>query len=178
MGRDTNIIIFLIAAVVAIILVIYGIKNINTVNPQEQLMKCIAEKSFIYSSSICTHCKEQKDILGDYYKYFNEVDCFKTPQKCIDDNIDATPTWVINKKRYVGVKTLKELKDLSGCQCDPTLLGNSTANQGACTTQSEACTKYTDGGCLNNTNATILDNTKIIKTNITDYSQNSTNKTK
>lgn len=106
---------------IIVILIIIGIFTYRAITNQENIDKetlsCIANKSIVYSSSICEACKYQKDILGEDYKSFQEIDCFSDEEKqlCIDTNISRTPTWVINNTQFIGVKTLKELKELTGC---------------------------------------------------------------
>ena len=113
-NKRNNLVLFIILiAVVLIVVLIIHFQNSN--NLIEKDFKCISEKSELYVSKTCSHCAEQKKLLGDYLIYFTLIDCLDTPQKCIDNGITRVPTWIINNQTYVGLKTLNELKNLAGC---------------------------------------------------------------
>lgn len=102
-------------------MIIVGIlvyKNYNQITPEEKTMRCIAEKSVLYSKTTCVLCKQQKEILGNYIELFKIAECDETPEICLLKQIKATPTWEINGKLYSGVKSIKELADLAGCECN------------------------------------------------------------
>ena len=69
----------------------------------------------MYASKTCSHCEQQKQILGEYLSLFNIVDCLDNQEECSDKLIEAVPAWIINNQKYVGVKSLEELKNLAGC---------------------------------------------------------------
>ena len=81
----------------------------------DKLSICMNKNAVMYGSDLCSHCAEQKELFGDSFKYINYVDCLKNKEECINANIQAYPTWVINGRYYEGVKTLQELKELSNC---------------------------------------------------------------
>ena len=81
----------------------------------EREIKCIAGNSTIYTLKTCTHCQQQKQVLGDYIKFFNNIDCATNMQICNQNKITAVPTWIINNQSYSGVKTFAQLKSLTGC---------------------------------------------------------------
>ena len=118
MNKDTKIYLILIIIVILIIGVIYYIKNNNKITPEETTMKCISSKAILYSKTDCSHCKQQKQILGEYSNLFNIIECDKQPILCSKNSITGTPTWEINGKFYQGVKSIKELSDLTGCECN------------------------------------------------------------
>lgn len=118
MNKDMKVYLILIVIVILIIAGIYYFKKINKENPEEQTMKCIAGKTLIYSQTACSHCIQQKQILGNYTSLFNIIECDKdseSAKKCSDAKIPGTPTWIINNNQYPGTKTIKELKELTGC---------------------------------------------------------------
>jgi len=84
-------------------------------NLDEQLAKCIGSKSILYMQEGCIACREQEKIFGDSYKFLNKVDCIQDSTRCLIENVTATPTWQINNKKYKGVKTIDELKNMTGC---------------------------------------------------------------
>jgi len=115
MKRDLKIYISLVVIIIVIIIAVFMIKNQDQSDVGEESIKCIASKTLLYSSKTCGYCKRQKDILGDYYSLFNVIDCFDESQKCADAQIRVYPTWIIDGKQDSGVKTIQELKELTGC---------------------------------------------------------------
>lgn len=97
---------------ICILILISGCNN-NNVN--EELTKCIAEKSLLYVSTGCSACAKQKAIFGDNYKFLNKVDCAIFPEKCREANITVVPTWIINNETIKGVQDIEELKQLTNC---------------------------------------------------------------
>lgn len=84
--------------------------------------KCLTKKNAImYSSFLCPHCDDQKKMFGESFKYIHYVECSQVglPQDvnaCRLAQIRYTPTWVIeNGERLVGVQSLKQLSDKTGC---------------------------------------------------------------
>jgi len=111
-------------AVIAIILLVAGgiiyFKNYAGATIQEtgseEVAKWIGEHSVLYYQPSCSHCVEQEKLFGDNVKYLTMVDCTKSEnqQKCIDEGITATPTWIINDEKYAGVQSIEKLKELTG----------------------------------------------------------------
>ena len=73
-----------------------------------------------YSAYWCPNCLNQSELFGrQAYKELNVVECARDgknsqTQLCIDKNIQGFPSWEINGKIIIGVKTLKELSKLTG----------------------------------------------------------------
>jgi|WetSurMetagenome_2_1015567.scaffolds.fasta_scaffold1056867_1 glutaredoxin len=82
----------------------------------EEVAKYIGNHSVLYVQTGCSHCKDQEDLFGENVKYLTIVNCFveSERQKCIDAEIEGTPTWVINGEKYVGVQSIEKLKELTG----------------------------------------------------------------
>jgi glutaredoxin len=116
MKKDTKIYLSLVVIVFIIIIGIYYFKNKDIQTPEEGTMNCIASKTTLYSQTICSHCKQQKEILGSYSKKFNIIECDIEPSKCM--NIAGTPTWKIGEEYFEGVKSIKELSELTSCKCN------------------------------------------------------------
>jgi glutaredoxin len=114
MNKDTKTYLILAVIVTAIILGIYLFKG-EYLPGDEKTMKCIAEKSVIYTQPGCGHCETQKEILGDYYYLFKDINCITDRDKCAEAGITGTPTWIINEEAFEGVQTIEELKELTGC---------------------------------------------------------------
>ena len=84
--------------------------------------KCLTKKNAImYGSFLCPHCDDQKKLFGDSFKYIRYIECspMALPQDanaCKLAQIRYTPSWVLDKgERLVGVQTLKQLSDKTGC---------------------------------------------------------------
>ena len=82
---------------------------------ESEIAKCIGEKSTVYSQLGCSACAKQKELFGGSYRYINEIDCFYDNEACIQQEITATPTWIIDGKKYVGVQPIERLQLLTGC---------------------------------------------------------------
>ena len=81
----------------------------------KSLALCIGEKSKLYTQLGCHACINQEKLFGNNYKYLNVTDCFYKKEECINKNITATPSWIINGEMYNGIKQIEELKELTGC---------------------------------------------------------------
>ena len=73
-----------------------------------------------YSAYWCPNCLDQSELFGkEAYKELNVVECARDgknsqTQLCIDKKIAGFPSWEINGKIIIGVKTLNELSELAG----------------------------------------------------------------
>ena len=73
-----------------------------------------------YSAYWCPNCLNQSELFGkEAYKELNVVECARDgknsqTQLCLDKKIEGFPSWEINGKIIIGVKTLKELSELAG----------------------------------------------------------------
>lgn len=109
--------ILIIIAVIGIVAFFFFRNNHtqSTENVDNQVMRCIAGKSEVYVSTGCPHCAKQEEILGSGLEYFTLTDCRKTSQECVDKNIQVVPTWIISGERYEGVRSVAQLRNLTGC---------------------------------------------------------------
>ncbi len=93
---------------------------------QDVLAKCLNENGVkMYSSFLCGHCKEQKDLFGNSFNFIEEIECHPDGpnsrfELCQAKEITGTPTWIMEKdgkefKRNVGFMPLEELKAWAGC---------------------------------------------------------------
>ena len=102
-----------VIVLIMIIAVVYSFTGKDTTTINEETATCISERSEIYVLSTCGACKAQKEILGEYLELFNITDCTENPELCV--GISAVPTWFINGEKVVGVRTVEQLKEISGC---------------------------------------------------------------
>jgi len=148
MNKDIKIYLTLVVIVLIIISGIYYFKNVSQQTPEEQTMKCIASKIILYSQTDCSHCKQQKQILGEYLSLFNIIECDKETDLCIKKEIIGTPTWEIDGKLYQGVKSIKELSDITGCECNANVNVIKNTSIETCNTNPEQeCTTPVDNIC-------------------------------
>lgn len=108
-----------VITIIIILLVIALSTYIITSKPKtkttKEIAKCIGEKSTLYIQVGCSACKYQEEMFEENYQYLNTIDCFYDTQTCIDKEIQGTPTWEINGKKYLGAKSIDKLKELTGC---------------------------------------------------------------
>lgn len=113
--KRTNIIIGLL-----VLLIISSILTINYLkeraDPEEDILKCVAENSVLVVSKTCSHCANQKIILGDSIKEFEIIDVSEHPEVWDEYNLIGVPAWIINDEIYYGVKEIEQLHDLVNCQ--------------------------------------------------------------
>lgn len=58
--------------------------------------KCLTQKGFtMYGAYWCPHCKDQKALFGDSFKYVNYVECTEQTQLCTDKGVQGFPTWIV-----------------------------------------------------------------------------------
>ena len=117
MNREKVVTAVIIASILLIAgIIIYSKSAGNPTIPSEQVSRYIGEHSILYVQTGCIHCTEQEELFGENVKYLNMIDCLQDTQACINASIDATPTWVINNEKYVGVQSVEKLKQLTNYQ--------------------------------------------------------------
>jgi glutaredoxin len=84
-------------------------------NSLETEAKWIGNHSVLYVQTGCSHCKDQEALFGENIKYLTIID-ESNPQAFIEAGIEATPTWVINGQKYIGVQSIEKLKELTEYQ--------------------------------------------------------------
>jgi hypothetical protein len=112
MNKNSAITLTIILAVV--IFAVYLVMQ-NTGSTNEELVKCIGERSTLYIQLGCHACETQEKMFGDNYQYINSVDCFYEQDKCAQEEIEATPTWIIGGEKFRGVQTIDKLKERTNC---------------------------------------------------------------
>ena len=120
-GETTSLVdnIIAILTIVIVVLIIYNVailldvSTIESANDNE--LQCITENSVMVALKSCGACNKQKEFFGDKIEYLNVIYCEDNKQFCIDGEIVAVPTWIIKNKKYVGLQSIEQLKELSGC---------------------------------------------------------------
>lgn len=125
---------FLIVVISIIILVAYwpgknsntqtsqqieGASTINKVELAQHLTKIGAK---IYGAYWCSACAKQKELFGpdasakiDYRECDANGENSKAAE-CDQEEITSYPTWIINNQKYIGVRSLEELAQISNFQ--------------------------------------------------------------
>lgn len=111
--RQKSILINISIILGVLIIAFFSLTGNNAAETNEEIAKCIGEKSTLYVQLGCSHCETQENILGENMQYIESVDCFYERERC--DDIKATPSWEINGEVIVGVKTFDQLKELAKC---------------------------------------------------------------
>lgn len=93
----------------------YYILFLNGGNVETNIAKCIGQNAELYWQTGCPACQRQKDMFGENLKYITHFNCAIDTQKCVENNIEKVPTWIIKGEKYIGVQSLEELKQLTGC---------------------------------------------------------------
>ena len=88
----------------------------------DKLAQCLTQKSAkMYGTFWCSHCKDQKDMFGESFKYVTYVECAipgtrKETEACKQMKIEHTPTWIFKDgTRREGALPLTELGQIAGC---------------------------------------------------------------
>jgi len=112
MNKKSLITIIIILAIILLSIIVLTRSHPET---EKELTECIGENSILYIQLGCHACKAQEDLFGENYQYLNVVDCFFEKEECLSKQIQATPTWIINGEKIIGVQSIDKLKSLTGC---------------------------------------------------------------
>lgn len=108
-----------VAIIVIVIASIYGYQYLNKDNNSSGQHDAFAEYlteqgAIMYGTEWCSHCKNQKALFGDSFRYINYVDCDINREVCVDAGVQGFPTWEINGELYSGEQSLERLSQLTG----------------------------------------------------------------
>ena len=63
---------------------------------KDAFAKCLTAKGLtMYGAEWCPHCKDQKALFGDSFKYVNYVECPQNTNLCLAKGIQGYPTWIV-----------------------------------------------------------------------------------
>ena len=108
-----------------VLLLLFSGYLLNETKPRyaqaDTLAMCLRDKEVtMYGAYWCSHCKNQKDLLGDAFRFIPYVECTKDPQKCIENGIRGYPTWIYpGGERLEGEQSLEKLAQTSKCPYSP-----------------------------------------------------------
>ncbi|MBN1494176.1 hypothetical protein JW911_00360 [Candidatus Peregrinibacteria bacterium] len=87
------------------------------------LAKCLTEKGAkMYGAVTCSHCNNQKKAFGEAFKYIKYYECdprtnLEDAKQCIEDGIQAYPTWRFSDgSEVLGAHTPEALGLRVGCE--------------------------------------------------------------
>ena len=96
--------------------------DVTDVPEPQSFGECITEMGAkFYGAFWCSHCNDQKNILGDEMENVNYIECSTPDGKaqtgaCRDAGIRAYPTWEFQDgTRLESVLTLRQLSAYTGC---------------------------------------------------------------
>jgi hypothetical protein len=87
----------------------------------DNFAKCLTEKGVVmYGAEWCSHCKEQKAIFGDSFKFIKYVECPDNTKLCLDNGVTGYPTWIVGTSTrmiegFDKNTTMKELSEATSC---------------------------------------------------------------
>lgn len=85
----------------------------TTKSELDDFAKCLTGKGVkLYVGEGCELCDTQKRYFGSSVEYLNVIDC--SENTC--EQLKEMPAWEINGEIYYGIKSLKELIEISGCE--------------------------------------------------------------
>ncbi|TAK03777.1 hypothetical protein EPO34_01270 [Patescibacteria group bacterium] len=116
-------ILMLVAAVVAIGLIGFVVKNGQVPSPATAFAQCLTEKGAkMYGAWWCPHCTKQKALFGNAFSKVDYVECSPggtkaMSQKCKDDGVEGYPTWTFpDGTRLSGEQSFEALGAKVGCE--------------------------------------------------------------
>ena len=63
----------------------------------------------------CSHCKAQKELFGDSFRYVDFHNCDSERSWCLGNGVEGYPTWIFpDGQLYPGTRSIEQLKELSG----------------------------------------------------------------
>ncbi|MDD2807590.1 MAG: hypothetical protein PHW95_03670 [Patescibacteria group bacterium] len=120
--KQKNLVIIAAVILVMAVGIGYSIYNKNKPGDYDTFAQCLKDKGAIfYGAFWCPHCQDQKKEFGNSAKLLPYVECSTADGQsmlisCQQKGIQSYPTWEYpDGSREVGVKTLQELADKTGC---------------------------------------------------------------
>lgn len=103
------------------IILLYNNRPGQSTGQYDDFAKCLTEKGVkMYGTEWCSHCKNQKALFGESFKYVDFVDCDAMKELCLDAGVRGYPTWYINSTLHAGEQSLSDLSKMSGCELNMT----------------------------------------------------------
>jgi thiol-disulfide isomerase/thioredoxin len=92
--------------------------KIDTTSATEEFTLCLNNTGAVmYGTSWCHYCQQQKTMFAPFFaNYIQFVDCDLNQEICQNKSVLSYPTWIIDDKRAVGLQSMQQLSELSGCK--------------------------------------------------------------
>lgn len=119
--KAANIVAFIILiAGISAAMIIFVKKTSDNSLPEsvlEPFARCLASKNItMYGAEWCSHCKKEKALFGEAFRYVPYVECPLNEKLCLEKGIGGYPTWIDGKgNKYEGEQGLEKLSKISGC---------------------------------------------------------------
>ncbi|MFA6586079.1 MAG: hypothetical protein WCS86_02870 [Candidatus Paceibacterota bacterium] len=112
-----SVIVLLILGTIATVLIRSGSGPTVPSTKYDVFAQCLASKNLtMYGAVWCSHCKAEKALFGDSFKYVPYVECTEKADECLAKGIEGYPTWIDEKGvKYSGGQSLEKLSEISGC---------------------------------------------------------------
>ena len=117
-GSNNNIktVYFIVLAAAVIILLVWFFWP-QAVVSRNNFGDCLTANGVVmYGSDQCSHCENQKRILGEDFKRINYVNCDFNADECRQKGISFYPLWSRDNQVLAGVQSLQSLSEFSGCE--------------------------------------------------------------
>lgn len=109
-------IIFCFIALIIVLAGAYYFYNSQKYSSLDRFAMCLTESEVkMLGVDYCPSCQNQKKIFGSSFEYIDYINCDFNKESCQELGIKFYPSWEINGKIYPGVKSIVDLKNLSGC---------------------------------------------------------------
>lgn len=113
---------YLMAGIVVVLAIVAFVVLTGGPGKYDGFAQCMTDNGAkMYGAFWCPHCKDQKAMFGNSWKYVNYVECSAQDgtqlQACTDAGIKGYPTWEFkNGSRDSGTLTFEELARKTGCE--------------------------------------------------------------
>jgi glutaredoxin len=87
----------------------------------DDFAKCLADKKFtMYGAYWCPHCKKQKALFGDSFKFVPYVECTESAAVCEAKGVRGYPTWIdesnaSSTQKYEGELEFSKISEITSC---------------------------------------------------------------
>lgn len=117
--------VLIVGVIVVAIIAISALKLISSGEPgkYDDFAKCLTDNEVkIYGAYWCPHCKNQKEMFGDSWKYVDYIECSLPNNQgqtstCKQADIKGYPTWEFKDgERLSGELSFEILSEESGCE--------------------------------------------------------------
>ncbi len=117
--KNTLVLIICILVLGALAVIFFQSKRESVVSIKyDSFAQCLASRNLtMYGAVWCSHCRAQKALFRESFKYVLYVECTETPDLCVAKGVTGYPTWIDqNGAKYTGEQSLEKLSQISNCE--------------------------------------------------------------